>query len=61
MRETIFRRKQGMVQEVIPDMILSKARERWRLVSLFLRRAQPSKARRRNPVSEDLPIGNGVV
>ena len=58
-RETIFRRKQGMVQTVIPDKVLPKLHEDRRLVSLFFPSVLPFKARGRNPASKDLPIRNG--
>jgi hypothetical protein len=59
MRETIFRQKQGMIQEVIPNMILAKAPEDWRLVSPFLLKVGAFKAPRRSPAREEVPIRNG--
>ncbi len=59
MHETIFRRKQGIVQAVAPDRVLPKAREDRRDVSLLFPRVLPDKARKPRLTSEDFPIRNG--
>ncbi len=49
----------GWSRHVIPDKVLPKPHENWRLVSLFFPSVLPFKARGRSPASKDLPIRNG--
>ena len=46
---------------VIPDVILPKDHEDWRLVSLFFPRALPFKVHRRSLASDDFQIRNGYA